>query len=177
MKKKDLKKISKFLFNELEGYKEQNYDKKSVPSPYADDYQWCDYDEDVSIKFKKLVHNLLKYPDNLRIELGETWINLHTDNIKLLKNSSSMGTSNRNKLSSEEDYLKVEILKESGFSINYGYRKTTRYKDKFVFSELIDIIKERVKEINSDNFNDIWEKISKESGILRDSNLDDILAD
>ncbi len=29
-------------------------------------------------------------------------------------------------------------------------------------------------QINMENFNDIWEVISKESGLLRDSNLEDI---
>jgi predicted metalloprotease len=37
------------------------------------------------------------------------------------------------------------------------------------------MVMNKVREINADNFNSIWEVISKESGILRDSNLDDIL--
>jgi len=44
-----------------------------------------------------------------------------------------------------------------------------------MYNDLIDIIKDKVKEINSNNFNTIWENISRESGILRDSNLDEIL--
>jgi hypothetical protein len=44
-----------------------------------------------------------------------------------------------------------------------------------MYNELIDITKDKVNEINASNFNNIWENISKESGILRDFNLDEIL--
>ena len=37
------------------------------------------------------------------------------------------------------------------------------------------IVKNRLKEINDENFSDICESLMKDSGIMRDSNLEDLL--
>jgi hypothetical protein len=46
-----------------------------------------------------------------------------------------------------------------------------------MYGELLPKISEKLREINSDNFDQVWSKIMKESGIIRDSNLDEILKD
>ena len=43
-----------------------------------------------------------------------------------------------------------------------------------MFSELIDTISKRVMEINRENFTSIWDRVMKESGIIRDSNLEQL---
>jgi hypothetical protein len=44
-----------------------------------------------------------------------------------------------------------------------------------MYNDLIDDIKDITKKINSDNFTEIWTDVMKESGVIRDSNLDDLL--
>jgi len=66
------------------------------------------------------------------------------------------------------------VVKGEGFSINLAYQKRTSYSDKKIFSELIDIISQRVMEINKENFTSIWDKVIKESGIIRDNNLEQL---
>ena len=39
------------------------------------------------------------------------------------------------------------------------------------------MVSKRVMEINKENFTDIWDKVMKESGIIRDNNLDQLLDD
>lgn len=187
MKKKDLKKVSKILFNQMEEQKAELRKKKAalnecIPMVEEEFTNWCEYDSDVTDRFKKLFYNILKYPDNLTIEFGESpnhpYINVNTDSIKSLKKSTSTNVNNYSTSSkmaklAEDDQLRIEVNK-TGFVLNYGYRKITRYKDENIYSELIPDVKKRVKEINANNFSDIWETISKESGLLRDSNLDDI---
>ena len=67
----------------------------------------------------------------------------------------------------------IEISKE-GFEVYLEYRKSSRYKDENIFDELYEIIIGRLQEINKVNFDEIWQIISKESGILRDSNLEEL---
>lgn len=179
MKKKDLKKVSKMLFDRMEDHKADLRKKRAASEPVPmmeEEYtNWCEYDVNVTDKFKKLFYNILKYPDNLSIEYGEAPrynpnITVSVGSIKSLKKTTS---NSGNYPSKEDDQLRIEISK-TGFVLNYGYRKISRYEDENIYNELIDDVKNLVKEINADNFNDIWETISKESGLLRDSNLDDI---
>ena len=69
------------------------------------------------------------------------------------------------------------MIKDEGFSINLSYQKRSNYEDIDMFNELIDIVSKRVMEINKENFTDIWDKVMKESGIIRDNNLDQLLDD
>jgi len=173
MKKKDLKKISKYLFDSIE---KKNSPKKNMDYSMEKDpgYKWCEYDASVSSKLTKLFNGLMNYTGNLEVEFSETWIHIQTDNIKKIKQSSNSGQLTK---LSEDDYLKIEITKGVGFLLNYGYRKITRYKDENIFDQLIDDVKRKVQEINANNFDSIWEKINKESGLLRDSNLDEIFSE
>ena len=84
-------------------------------------------------------------------------------------------TSNKNSVYNDDNYVEMSLHKNLGFSVNYGYKLKSNYKDENLFNELQPILTQRLKEINANNFNEIWGDLMKESGILRDSNLDDIL--
>jgi flagellin-specific chaperone FliS len=60
----------------------------------------------------------------------------------------------------------------------HGVQETLEQTDsdyRRMLTELYDCISDRLRNINADNFNNIWENIVKESGILRDNNLDELL--
>lgn len=133
---------------------------------------WSEYDPEVSEKFKKMVLNLANYKNNININIDSNRVSISTADIsnikKIMKRSS-------NTLYNEDNYVEMSLHKGLGFSINYGYKLRTNYKDEKLFDEIQPILVQRLKEINADNFNEIWTELMRESGVLRDNNLDDIL--
>jgi hypothetical protein len=163
MKKKDLKKIAKIITEEIRNY-------NSPMSEKVEEYTWCEYDSEVSNKFKKMILSLSNYKNNLRFDVNDTRICITTEDLTLIKS----GKASSNRVYNEDNYLRVEVVKD-GFSVNHGYNKRSFYRDNNMYNDLIDDIKDITKKINSDNFTEIWTDVMKESGVIRDSNLDDLL--
>ncbi len=160
MKSKKLKKIARSILEEMNRPKEEHrlyhYD--------------ADYDEGVSDRLKKMVLNLIKYNDNISINVDENRLSISANDIGKVKSLSSNSSLVKY---SEDSSLEICITK-AGFDINYGYRKRASYKDSSIFEELAPIVRNRLKEINFENFNDIWTDIMKASGVMRDSNLEEL---
>lgn len=156
MKEKNLKKLAKLISNQL------NSPTKSFEEEYR-----AEYDSEISDKMKKFILNVINYKENLSINISEKYINIATNDIKNIKKGQSKYSG------SDENYLEISV-DEKGFYINYGYRKRSRYADDKIFNELLPMIKQRNKEINSENFNEIWEEVMVESGMMRDNNLDEL---
>jgi hypothetical protein len=164
MKSKDIKKIAKELYRQIRLEKEE-----PVKASKYDDGDWCEYDPDVSEKFKKMFIQIIDYKENLTIKLSDYNISVYIQDVKNLKSK------HRSKLASDEDYLEISITKDRGYSIVKGYNKRSQFKDKDIFNQLEGIVKNRLSLLNRENFNDIWENIMLESGLVRDNNLLDIL--
>jgi len=167
MKEKKLKNIIKEALNEVRGY-----DNPIEKSMYTGD--WAEKDEDVSDKLKTMLLNLLNYRNNINININNEYSLLIStndiSNIKKVRTSSS----GLNKVS-DDDYFSVEIIKGTGFTINKGYNVRTQYLDNKMFDEILPLATNKLKEINSENFNDIWNVVMKESGLMRDNNIDELL--
>lgn len=170
MKNKEIKKIAKQIYKQIKLEREQ-------PKGEVDRCDWSEYDPDVSgeydpdvsDKFKKMFLQIIEYKENLRINITDSNISIYIQDIKNLKSDYS------SKLNSEEDYLEISIIKDVGYSISKGYRKKSQFRDKDIFNQLESLVKDRLSKINKENFNDIWENIMLESGLVRDNNLLDIL--
>ena len=166
MKAKELKKlIEKSISDAIHS----NYTIKEASEPEVD---LADYNEEISDRFKNLVLNIINYRNNLNINITSERITISCDSVKDIKSAKSTKT-----LNSDDDYLEISIRKNIGFWLNNGYKLRSNYKDKDMYGELLPKISEKLREINSDNFDQVWSKIMKESGIIRDSNLDEILKD
>ena len=170
MKSKKIKKMAKLIHEEF-----RNYERESRPMKMSEEVSggdWSEYDPEVSEKFKKMVLNLANYKNNININIDSNRVSISTGDIsnikKIMKRSS-------NTLYNEDNYVEMSLHKGLGFSINYGYKLRTNYKDEKLFDELQPILVQKLKEINADNFNEIWTELMRESGVLRDNNLDDIL--
>ena len=101
MKNKDLKKIAKIITDEIRNYN----------SPMAEKVEeniWCDYNSEVSTKFKKMILSLSNYKKNLRFDVNDCRISISTDDLTLIKSSKTSS----NKLYDEENYLRIEVTKE-----------------------------------------------------------------
>jgi hypothetical protein len=162
MKSKNIKKIAKEFHRQIRLEKQE-------PIKSYDDSDWCEYDPEVSDKFKKMFLQIIDYKDNIRINISDSNISVSIQDIKNLKSK------HKSKLISEEDYLEISIIKDIGYSISKGYRKNSQFKDKDIFNQLESLVKDRLSILNRENFNDIWENIMLESGLVRDNNLLDIL--
>lgn len=156
MKEKNLKKIAKLISNQLNPEKTISLEEDRA-----------EYDSEVSDKMKKFILNVINYKENLSINISEKYFNIATNDIKKIKKSHTKGPL------SDENYLEISV-DEKGFYLNYGYRKRSRYADDKIFNELLPLVKQRNKEINSENFNEIWEEVMVESGIMRDNNFDEL---
>jgi predicted DNA binding CopG/RHH family protein len=169
MKSKKIKKMAKLIHEEF-----RNYERESRPMKISEEISggdWSEYDSEVSEKFKKMVLNLATYKNNIHINIDSGRVSISTNDITSVKNTRR----NQNVPYSEENYVEMSLHKGLGFSINYGYRLRTNYKDEKLFDEIQPILVQKLKQINADNFNEIWTELMRESGVLRDNNLDDIL--
>ncbi len=168
MKSKKIKKLAKLFHEEV-----RNYEGKLRPMKASEEISnsdWSEYDSEVSEKFKKMILNLANYKNNIHINIDNNRVSIGTNDITTVKTYKK----NQNVPYSDDNYVEMSLIKGLGFSINYGYRLKSNYKDENLFDELKPILVQRLKEINADNFNTIWTNLMRESGILRDSNLDEI---
>jgi hypothetical protein len=166
MKEKKLKNIIKEVLNEVSGY-----DSPIKKSMYTGD--WAEKDEDVSDKLKTMLLNLLNYRNNINININNSSLSISADNLSGIKKvrTSSSGLIKV----SDDDYFSVEIIKGTGFTINKGYNIRTQYLDNKMFDEILPLVTNKLKEINIENFNDFWNVVMKESGLMRDNNIDELL--
>jgi hypothetical protein len=163
MKKKKLKKLAKSLYKEI-----NNLQKDLRPIREAINY--CNYDSKVSERFKNLVLCIIEYKENININVYNDVFSISVPDASLIKKPLQ-----KSRLHSDDNYLEIIVNKSEGFSINYGYTKRSNYKDVNIFSELHPIVDKRLKEINAENFGEILETLMKESGIMRDNNLEQLL--
>ncbi len=185
--KKQIKKISKNILKEInksyilkkkrstqDNYSNLPVNSAADPAYGGTDFTIGEYNKEVSLKFKKLFNNIIKYPDNIRVNYTLDTITIDVANSKLLKKqhqNTNTGTFAATGLES----VNIYILKGGFFSITQGYSKFSKYVDVDMYNDLIEITKNTMIQSNIDNFDSIYDSISIESGIIRDSNLDEIL--
>jgi len=168
MKFKKKKKMAKLIHEEFRKYDKELRPIKEDISLRGD---WSEYDSEVSEKFKKMILNLANYKNNINIGIDDDRISISTSDITKVKVPVKK---NLNTLYSDDDYVEMSLIKNLGFTINYGYKLRSNYKDENLFDEIKPILVQKLREINADNFNEIWTSLMRESGILRDNNLDEI---
>jgi hypothetical protein len=162
MKKSKLKKIAKLIHQEVRGYEKS-------PKPIRERVDYNEHDPEVSEKVKNLILNIIKFKDNIHISSGDDYFSVSSNDATQIKKPRLKGH-----LTSDERYLEIGVQRGEGFTINYGYSRRSNYCDVNLFDELNPVIKKRLKEINAENFSEIWETLMKESGIMRDSNLEQL---
>lgn len=161
-------KIKKIVKQTIEEMRLQDRPMKSIM--YTGD--WGKYDSDVSDKVKTMVLNLTNYRNNLNISINVDSLNISTENLSSVKKSYNNSPGLK---SNDDDYLSIEIIKNTGFTINKGYTTRSNYLDPKIFDELLPLLTEKLAQINSENFTEIWTDIMKESGLIRDNNIDELL--
>ncbi len=163
MKGKKLKKIARLISREVHVY----------PSKQNEEEFRAEYDSEVSKKFKKLVLNIIQYKENININILDDRFSISSNDINIIKTNYMPNSKYVSTSQSDDNFLEL-CVNNQGFYVNLGYRKRSRYTDDKIFDELLPLIRERSKEINSENFNDIWTEVMMKSGVMRDNNLDEL---
>ena len=159
-KTKKLQKIAQIIYNEVSMLQKSEVVMREKP-------EYSLYDSEVSEKTKQLILSLICYNEGLRITFTEDEFSISIPDITNIKKRQ------KNTLYNDDNYLEITVSKE-GFSFNYAYHKRSYYQDTQMFDELIDTIKQRLIEINRENFTDILSTVLQESGIIRDNNLEQL---
>jgi hypothetical protein len=173
MKSKKIKKMAKLIHEELRNseLRPKKMSEEIGTGAAGSNGDWSEYDPEVSDKFKKMFINLANYKNNINISIDNNRVTISTCDITKVKTPMKR---NSNTIYSDDNYVEMSLVKDLGFSVNYGYRLRSNYKDEKLFDELRPILVQKLKEINADNFNEIWTELMRESGLLRDNNLDEI---
>jgi hypothetical protein len=176
MKEKKLKKIAHYIANNVMKAGEDAVPKLLLATTPKKGYEEkelsIDCNEETFVKFEKLVNHLLNYDVN--IEIYNSYLAIYSDSYKRVKSSKSI--SNTTNLANESERIEINITKDH-FSMNVGYQNRSKFKKEGVYDYFKDLFLEELKKKNNNNFIDSYNSIMKESGLLRDENLENLLKD
>ena len=157
MKKKELKKIA--------GYITDNIMKATTPKKGYEEELVLDCSEETFMKFEKLVNHLLNY--DVRIEVSKEYLSLFSSSYKEVKKSKSQ------RPHSEDENIEISISKDY-LSMNIGYQKRSKFKKEGVYNHFYEKFIKTLETKNNNNFIDAYNLVMKESGLLRDENLENL---
>lgn len=162
MKNTKLKKLIKQSLTEV--IQNDRYDRllKEEPNTFQE-MMFSEPNEEVSIKFRKLVTKLLTLRDDLNIHINENRIAINSE-LSRLKNIKYQN----------DDYISIEIIKETGFLFSYN-NKRLAYRDNDIYDEILSQMKNIFEKLNKENFNEIYQTILVDTGLSREANLEDLL--
>lgn len=119
--------------------------------------------KEIKKKTRNMIFRLLRLRDTLNMSVDKNHIYISSeDGFNLNYNSTS------------SDYLSLDIMKDIGYLLHWKDKKFA-FKDENLYDEVLEKSKEVFKELNDSNFEELYKLILKESGLSRDSNLDDLL--
>jgi hypothetical protein len=131
--------------------------------------EFSPFDNEVSDKVKKLILGIIGFNDGISITFSKHEFSITVQDLTNIKNRVVKNNF------FDENFFEITVMKNKGFSMCIGYHKKTDYKDKNIYKELINLVKVRVNEINTENLTYILTTVIKETGILRDNNLEELI--
>lgn len=179
MIKKILKKLAKYLQSEIiENSKStlqenDNYIKACEPKRcHSGLYNPNEYDQEISIKFKKLVIDIINICNEVEgvyvnIRDDDTYININIDELDKIKIKPNNQHYN--------EYCQITIIKNVGFRMESHNNISTAYIDENIFDDLFPIVKNYIKIKNDKNFEEIYSKCTQNTIIMRNNNLNLLL--
>lgn len=166
MNKKKLYKVFKKAILDVKKQEESKY--TAIPMNEKNSYNdllFTESDDDIRKRSRNLIFRLLTLRDQLHININDRVISISSELSKLKGKSTQ----------SYDEYFSLEIIDKVGYILSYS-EKRFAFKDEFLYEETIDQINIIFKKVNHQNFEEIYQTIMKESGLARESNLDDLLS-
>jgi hypothetical protein len=178
MKKKKILKTFKKLF------KNQYIDAvhKIGATPAKNHYRemmFSEPDELTNNRCRNLIFRLLKIRDNINLDINDSVVSIHINIYDLKKSKKSIKstpTLNNTKTANHLEYLSIEVIKDVGCILSSEHTKVY-FKDKLLYTDVINEVKKTSDLINRENFDTLYEFAMTTTGLARESNLDDILSD
>lgn len=164
--RKIFKKTLKEFKNKVDNKDKLKYSKAVEPlSNQFNDYMFSDCCESNKSQIRNMIFRLLTLRDTLSISINDERISISSEyGLKPSKNS----------LNYNSEYFHLDIINKTGYLLNFK-EKRVAFKDKYLYSDVVDNIKRIFEELNKKNFEDLYSEVMIESGLARDSNLDDLL--
>lgn len=166
MKKKSLKKMIKKSIRDSMFYRNE-----PIPLSEKNSYNEFIFTNSGSEEKKRsrnLIYRILSLRDRLNFHINDNIININSE-LSRLKNTNPTSKY-------ADDYFSLEIIKNTGYLLTFNDKKLG-FKDESLYDETIEHVRTTFDQLNKDNFIEIYSKIMKDSGLVRDSNLDDLLVD
>lgn len=170
MKKKELKKIFKKSLIEFKNKTDRKerlkYAIEPVSNNHFNDYMFSESVEENKSHIRNMIFRLLTLRDQLSINITDDRISISSDyGLKPYKNSSSYQSS---------DYFHLDIINKTGYLLNFKDKRVA-YRDVSLYDDIVDNIRKIFEDLNNRNFEELYNEIMIESGLARESNLDDLL--
>jgi hypothetical protein len=171
MNKKKLYKVFKKVILDVKKQEESKYTDTAIPMDEKNSYNdllFTESDDDIKKRGRNLIFRLLTLRDQLHININDRTISINSELTKLKGKSSNTNHVNY------DEYFSLEIINKVGYILSC-YEKRFAFKDEYIYEETIEKINMVFKKVNQQNFEEIYQSIMKESGLARESNLDDLL--
>jgi hypothetical protein len=138
-------------------------------SSIFNDYLFTDVTDEIKSKTRNLIYRILKFRDNLNITINENHIYISSENgFDFVKANSTS-----NILNNTSDYLSIDIIKDIGYLFHWQDKRFA-FKDSNLYKDVLSKVEITFKELNEENFSEIYALALKKSGLSRDSNLDEL---
>jgi hypothetical protein len=169
MRKKELKKILKKSLlnfkNKVDKKEKMKFSNEPITNQF-NDYMFSDSTESNKQQIRNMIFRLLTLRDNLSINISDERISISSEyGLKPYKSNVNYKNS---------DYFHIDLINKTGYLLNYK-EKRVAFRDESLYSDVVDNIKRIFEELNNKNFEDLYSEVMVESGLARDSNLDDLL--
>jgi hypothetical protein len=162
MKKKNLYKLIKKAISEANN---ERYPKDiTVTSERMNDSLFSELTEESKVKIRNLITRISHYRDELEYTIDQSSISISTSYEKKIISSNNGST----------NYFNIQIMKGVGFILSFN-DKRIMMRDITLYDEMKEEIKKISDGINQDNFIQLYNAVMKESGLNRESNLDELL--
>jgi len=158
MKKKNLYKLIKKAISEA-----NNESFKPTPERMNDSL-FSELTEESKVKIRNLITRISHYRDELEYTIDQSSISISTSYEKKIISSNNGST----------NYFNIQIMKGVGFILSFN-DKRIMMRDITLYDEMKEEIKKISDGINQDNFIQLYNAVMKESGLNRESNLDELL--
>lgn len=175
MKKKTLKKIIENSISNSLNYRNDKYDKYEVigEKNSYNDFIFTSSSDETKKRSRNLIYRIISLRDKLNFNISDNSININSELSRLKNNHKSV--SSPTSIYSDE-YFSLEIIKNVGYLLSFNEQRLG-FKDESLYDDTIDQIRTTFDKLNQENFLEIYSKIMKDSGLARNSNLDELLED
>ena len=166
MNKKRLHKAIKKALLDVKREEGSKYVDVPIKESY-NDFMFTEPNDDISKRGRNLIFRLLTLRDKLNININDRTISISAD-LYQLKNTSRTSNTKYN------DYFSLEIINKVGYILHYE-NKRFAFKDETVYDDTIEQINITFKMVNQQNFEELYHLLMRDTGLARESNLEDLL--